>query len=48
LRIAVRLASDRGWRDAQAERIRAGRAGVFDDPRPLGALAEALVSIVET
>jgi protein O-GlcNAc transferase len=47
VRIAARLASDRGWRDALAEQIREGRVRIFDDPAPSAALADALARIVE-
>ena len=33
VRIATRLASDRGWRDDLSARIRGGQGRIFDDPR---------------
>jgi protein O-GlcNAc transferase len=42
IRIASRLASDSSWRDQLRERIRAGRAKVFDDRNPIDALASWL------
>jgi CRISPR-associated protein Csy1 len=45
--LAARLAADRAWRDALAVRIAAGRARLFDDPRPVAALARALEALVD-
>jgi len=46
VRIASRLANDRDWRTALAERIRAGHAKLFDDPAPVDALYAAIVEAV--
>jgi predicted O-linked N-acetylglucosamine transferase (SPINDLY family) len=40
--IASRLVDDREFRDDVASRIASGRGALFDDPRPLDALCEAL------
>jgi CRISPR-associated protein Csy1 len=40
--IAARLARERGFRDALATRIASARGILFDDARPIAALAEAL------
>jgi CRISPR-associated protein Csy1 len=45
VRIASHLARERSWRNAVASRIVDARAALFDDPRPLAALAEALERI---
>jgi protein O-GlcNAc transferase len=45
VRIAVRLAEDRVWREAMSERIRGGHAKLFGDPAPIAALADALQSL---
>jgi CRISPR-associated protein Csy1 len=43
--IAVRLASDRAWRDELSARIDRGAANLFDDPAPVEALAAALETL---
>ncbi|MEO6565622.1 MAG: tetratricopeptide repeat protein [Casimicrobiaceae bacterium] len=42
VRIAVRLASDRAWRDAMSARIAVSRAKIFDDVAPINAVADFL------
>ena len=44
VRIAVRLGSDRAWRDAMSARILASHAKVFDDVAPIAALEDFLRS----
>jgi CRISPR-associated protein Csy1 len=44
LRIAARLADDRGWRDALSARIVAHADRLFDDPAPISALADFLAA----
>jgi hypothetical protein len=43
-RVAVRLATDRGWADDVARRIEEGAADIFDDPVFLGEAAEFLLT----
>jgi len=43
--LASRLVRDRAWRDAIAGRIVDARARLFDDPRPIEALADALEAL---
>jgi predicted O-linked N-acetylglucosamine transferase (SPINDLY family) len=43
-RIAVRLATDRGWADDVARRIEAGAGDIFDDPVFLGDAADFLLT----
>ncbi len=45
VRIAVRLAQDRAWRNACSTRLAAQRGRIFDDPAPVAALADALISL---
>jgi predicted O-linked N-acetylglucosamine transferase (SPINDLY family) len=40
--IAARLATDRGWREAQSRRLAEGAARVFDDAAPVAAFADWL------
>ena len=40
--IATRLAGDPAWRASLSARLRSGRNAVFDDSRPIVALAETL------
>lgn len=42
VRISARLARERAWREAVGARLRAGRAALFDDARPIVALAQGL------
>jgi len=44
-RIAVRLASDAGWRDEQRARIRNGSARLFDDRTPIDRLQAFLQDV---
>ena len=44
VRIATRLAGDRGWRDEIAGRIRGRSSVLFDRPEPIEALAAFLES----
>ena len=45
VRIATRLAAEPAWRASLRERIRKAHAALFDDPAPVRALAEALVTL---
>ena len=45
VRIAARLAREPGWRESLARRIVAARGALFDDARPIAALADALERI---
>jgi predicted O-linked N-acetylglucosamine transferase (SPINDLY family) len=42
--IASRLATDRGWRDAQSRHLAEGAVRVFDDPAPVAAFADWISS----
>lgn len=44
VRIAARLADDRGWRDALSARIVTHADRLFDDPAPISALADFLAA----
>jgi CRISPR-associated protein Csy1 len=45
VRIAARLARERGFRDDVAARLASGRAALFDDARPIEALAQGLARL---
>jgi predicted O-linked N-acetylglucosamine transferase (SPINDLY family) len=47
VRIAVRVARERTWRDDVAARVVAGQARLFDDARPIDALADGLERLAD-
>ena len=46
--IAARLAADPAWRASLSARLRSGRHALFDDSRPIDALAETLRTLAQS